>query len=113
MTATPPPASLRERLLAAIDDDAHRPWGQQQGLVNAMLAVVQDELAARNAENTRLRAELDAAQAAGMTKAATMLRRHCPHHSAGTYGTFLDCHCPAADEIDRDADALAARTPTS
>ncbi|MGW1174573.1 hypothetical protein ACWD4P_12735 [Kitasatospora sp. NPDC002543] len=44
MTNTPPPASLRERLVAALDADSVRPWGERQGLVNAMLTVVQPEL---------------------------------------------------------------------
>ncbi|MFI9331944.1 hypothetical protein ACIGZJ_30935 [Kitasatospora sp. NPDC052868] len=144
MTATPPPANLHDRiahsLLAAAyscdgtdcratEDEceaAHpvrrpAPWrwvvrieGSPEGLAAAVLPIVEAELAARDAENTRLRAELDAARAAGMREGAAMLRRHCPKHDVhADGGSFISCHCPAADEIDRDADALAARTPTS
>lgn len=42
MTGTTP--SLRDRLIAALDEDAIKPRDQRQGLVNAMLDVVQPEL---------------------------------------------------------------------
>jgi hypothetical protein len=101
VTATPPPDSLRDRLLAALDEDAHRPRDQRQGLVNAMLAVAEAELAARDAENARLRAELAEARNATLTEAAEMLRQTFvyPNEAAG-----MDA---AADLLD------AARTPTS
>lgn len=38
-----------------------------------------------------------------MREQAAMLRRFCPDHSGTEFGAFMDCHCPAADEIDRDA----------
>jgi hypothetical protein len=42
------------------------------------------------------------ARALGMREAAAMLRAYCPEHGDKDTG-FMDCHCPAADEIDRDA----------
>jgi hypothetical protein len=45
---------------------------------------------------------LDAYRDQVRTDAAAMLRAYCPDH--GTADTaFMDCHCPAADAIDRDA----------
>jgi hypothetical protein len=89
VTATPPPST----------NDRLAPLGAA-------------ELAARDAENARLRAELAEARAAGMREAAAMLRRHCPKHDVhGGAETFMSCHCPGADAIDRDTDA--ARTPNS
>jgi hypothetical protein len=65
------------------------------------------------AEVARLRTELADARAAGMRDAAAMLRRHCPKHDVhGGAETFMSCHCPGADAIDRDADT-AARATTS
>ncbi|MFJ2780251.1 hypothetical protein [Kitasatospora sp. NPDC087315] len=43
MTATPPP-SLRERLIAALDEDTMRPRDQRQGLIEAILTIAQPEL---------------------------------------------------------------------
>lgn len=44
----------------------------------------------------------DVGHEAGMREAAAMLRAYCPDH--GTAETsFMSCHCPAADEIERDA----------
>lgn len=60
------------------------------------------------AEDDRLRAERDQARADGMREAAAMLRRYCPDHG-GLDEAFIGCHCPAAVEIERDANALAAR----
>jgi hypothetical protein len=143
VTATPPPASLAERIAQAVPycrdgcDDC-----EPAAVAAAVLAVVQpeldripileervsrltavldsaDDLPARLArqalaEEDRLRAELGVARAAGMREAAAMLRRFCPNHGDQTLATaFPACHCPAADEINRDANALAARTPTS
>lgn len=48
-----------------------------------------------------------------MHEQAAMLRRHCPDHSGIGFGAFMACHCPAADQLDRDADrTLTARTAT-
>jgi hypothetical protein len=128
VTATPPPTSLAQRIAQALDS-AHRTNPCTCGALYyyacfhdgalshtdrrtaAVLPVVQAELAARDAENTRLRAELADARAVGMREAATMLRHYCPNH--GDADTCLiSCHCPAADEIERDANALAVSTPT-
>jgi hypothetical protein len=58
----------------------------------------------------RLRTELASARAAGMREAAAMLRRYCPDHGPDDAVTAsMDCHCEGADEIDRDAAAIAAR----
>ncbi|MFI6117446.1 hypothetical protein [Kitasatospora sp. NPDC051164] len=61
------------------------------------------------AEVARLRTERDEARAAGMRDAAAMLRRYCPDHGDADT-SFMACHCPAAHEIDRDADNVAHAT---
>ncbi|MFE6868345.1 hypothetical protein ACFVFS_17485 [Kitasatospora sp. NPDC057692] len=66
------PPDLRERLIAALDADAMRPRGEKQGLVNVMLAVVEADLAARDAENARLRAEVQA-QGEALLRCRTLL----------------------------------------
>jgi hypothetical protein len=112
---TPPPPSLAERIEQALRA-AGRTHPCSCGSTNWASCYHDGKLGNHEARRaaavlTVVQPELDAAQATGMQKASAMLRRHCPDHSAGTYGTFMACHCPAADEIDRDADRLlAART---
>ena len=59
---TPPPplvGDLRDRIAAAITEDALKPRAERVGLVNAMLAVVQPLLAARDTEILQLRQQLN------------------------------------------------------
>jgi hypothetical protein len=91
VTGTPPPANLHARIYRAVYTS---PAG---AATEAVLAEVEPELAA--------------ARAAGMRDAAAMLRRYCPAHGDADT-SFMACHCPAAHEIDRDADT-AARATTS
>lgn len=58
----------------------------------------------------RERVLTQAARADAMWEMATKLRTYCPDHGSSEHGGFMDCHCPAADEIDRDASQVASFT---
>lgn len=74
--------------------------GEASDLAAAAMAVVQPELDQRDAEITRLRAELEQAQQQTADRIATEIRQYCPDH--GEADTCrIDCHCAIADELDR------------
>ncbi|MER5350627.1 hypothetical protein ABT093_09875 [Kitasatospora sp. NPDC002551] len=79
--------------------------GSPEGLAAAMLPVVEAELAARDAEIARLRAELAAARNTTLTEAAELIRAACLGGGCGDWGR---CTCDANADL-----LLAARTPTS
>lgn len=67
------------------------------------------ECKALRSERKEARRQASRSKASVLARASARLRSYCPDHGDDSLPTaFLDCHCPAADDLDRSATRPAA-----